>query len=44
MKQIKEEVKEITKVFYCQMCSKQYTKIAEYEVHLSSYDHVSHLL
>lgn len=26
-------------VFYCTMCSKQYVIVAEYEAHLSSYDH-----
>jgi len=38
-KQIKEELDEINKVFYCKLCSKQYSKITEYETHLSSYDH-----
>mmetsp|Transcript_11243 Transcript_11243/g.15542 ORF Transcript_11243/g.15542 Transcript_11243/m.15542 type:complete len:368 (+) Transcript_11243:75-1178(+) len=38
-KQIKEELKEINRVFYCELCNKQYKLITEYENHLSSYDH-----
>lgn len=38
-KQIKTEVAQINKQFYCELCNKQYTKISEYETHLSSYDH-----
>jgi hypothetical protein len=37
--QTKEEVKSMLSAFYCDLCNKQYTKIAEYEAHLSSYDH-----
>ncbi|XP_065853214.1 uncharacterized protein [Euphorbia lathyris] len=33
------EVKEIRKVFYCDLCNKQYKLAMEFEVHLSSYDH-----
>jgi len=29
----------MNKEFYCKLCNKQYTKIMEYEAHLSSYDH-----
>jgi len=36
---IKEEVKEMNRVFYCELCNKQYKKITEYEGHLNSYDH-----
>ncbi|KAJ3285170.1 hypothetical protein HK104_009612 [Borealophlyctis nickersoniae] len=36
---IKEEIKAVTAAFYCALCDKQYTKISEYEAHLSSYDH-----
>ncbi|KAL5700580.1 hypothetical protein ACHQM5_026007 [Ranunculus cassubicifolius] len=36
---IQTEVKEIRKVFYCDLCSKQYKLAMEFEVHLSSYDH-----
>ncbi|KAM7273219.1 hypothetical protein ACFE04_027883 [Oxalis oulophora] len=36
---IQTEVKEIHKVFYCGLCSKQYKTAMEFEVHLSSYDH-----
>lgn len=35
----REELESINKVFYCQLCNKQYQLAAEYEVHLSSYDH-----
>lgn len=38
-KAIKEEVSQITKVFFCELCNKQYKMIREYEAHLSSYDH-----
>jgi hypothetical protein len=33
-KLIQDELKEINKPFYCQLCNKQYTKSTEYEVHL----------
>ncbi|XWS58046.1 hypothetical protein CRYUN_Cryun08bG0001500 [Craigia yunnanensis] len=36
---IQTEVKEIRKVFYCELCNKQYKLAMEFEVHLSSYDH-----
>ncbi|KAI8921647.1 hypothetical protein BC831DRAFT_499015 [Entophlyctis helioformis] len=36
---IKEEIKAVQAAFYCALCDKQYTKISEYETHLSSYDH-----
>ncbi|KAK9136535.1 hypothetical protein Sjap_007129 [Stephania japonica] len=36
---IQSEVKEIHKVFYCDLCNKQYKLAMEFEVHLSSYDH-----
>ncbi|KAK4782457.1 hypothetical protein SAY86_016559 [Trapa natans] len=36
---IQNEVKEIQKVFYCELCNKQYKLAIEFEVHLSSYDH-----
>ncbi|KAI8849190.1 hypothetical protein BC829DRAFT_392143 [Chytridium lagenaria] len=36
---IKEEIKAVTAAFYCSICDKQYSKISEYETHLSSYDH-----
>ncbi|RXH82101.1 hypothetical protein DVH24_036442 [Malus domestica] len=36
---IQTEVKEIRKVFYCELCSKQYKLAVEFEAHLSSYDH-----
>lgn len=36
---IESEVKEIKKVFYCNLCNKQYKLAIEFESHLSSYDH-----
>ncbi|KAL3814604.1 hypothetical protein ACJIZ3_015872 [Penstemon smallii] len=36
---IQGEVKEIRKVFYCELCNKQYKLAIEFEGHLSSYDH-----
>ncbi|CAI2168938.1 3632_t:CDS:2 [Funneliformis geosporum] len=36
---IKKELETINAAFYCALCDKQYTKISEYETHLSSYDH-----
>ncbi|CAN1161683.1 G patch domain-containing protein 8 [Linum perenne] len=36
---IQTEVQEIRKVFYCDLCKKQYKLAMEFEVHLSSYDH-----
>ncbi|KAF2324111.1 hypothetical protein GH714_006709 [Hevea brasiliensis] len=36
---IQTEVKEIRKVFHCDLCNKQYKLAMEFEVHLSSYDH-----
>ncbi|KAI3496496.1 hypothetical protein L1887_38860 [Cichorium endivia] len=36
---IQNEVKEIRKTFYCELCNKQYKLAVEFEGHLSSYDH-----
>ncbi|CAI9101388.1 OLC1v1038699C2 [Oldenlandia corymbosa var. corymbosa] len=36
---IQTEVKEIRKVFLCELCNKQYKLAMEFEAHLSSYDH-----
>ncbi|KAL6070712.1 G-patch domain-containing protein [Balamuthia mandrillaris] len=36
---IKQEVTEILDVFHCKLCNKQYTNVAQYDAHLSSYDH-----
>ncbi|KAK9735686.1 hypothetical protein RND81_04G220000 [Saponaria officinalis] len=36
---IQIEVKEIHKVFFCDLCNKQYKLAMEFEAHLSSYDH-----
>ncbi|KAG9160137.1 hypothetical protein Leryth_015028 [Lithospermum erythrorhizon] len=36
---IQTEVNEIRKVFYCELCNKQYKLAMEFEAHLSSYDH-----
>jgi hypothetical protein len=39
LKSINEELKEINKTFYCDLCRKQYKYASEYEVHLDSYEH-----
>ncbi|KAJ8447139.1 hypothetical protein Cgig2_022868 [Carnegiea gigantea] len=36
---IQTTVKEIRKVFFCELCNKQYKLAMEFEAHLSSYDH-----
>eukprot|EP00842_Homolaphlyctis_polyrhiza_P000555 jgi/Hompol1/14/HPOL_001681-RA len=36
---IREDIKSVQAAFYCELCDKQYTKISDYESHLSSYDH-----
>ena len=36
---IAEAVCKQVESFYCEVCDKQYTKVTEYENHLSSYDH-----
>ncbi|XP_073124912.1 uncharacterized protein [Henckelia pumila] len=36
---IQSQVKEIRKVFFCELCNKQYKLAMEFEAHLSSYDH-----
>eukprot|EP00291_Cryptomonas_curvata_P012649 CAMPEP_0172186330 /NCGR_PEP_ID=MMETSP1050-20130122/20694_1 /TAXON_ID=233186 /ORGANISM="Cryptomonas curvata, Strain CCAP979/52" /LENGTH=302 /DNA_ID=CAMNT_0012860473 /DNA_START=86 /DNA_END=991 /DNA_ORIENTATION=- len=36
---IREEVKEIVRLFYCDICDKQYTTDGQYQEHLNSYDH-----
>ncbi|RID59592.1 hypothetical protein BRARA_F02813 [Brassica rapa] len=36
---IQSDVKEIRKVFCCELCSNQYRTVMESEGHLSSYDH-----
>eukprot|EP00041_Stephanoeca_diplocostata_P015645 m.299295 g.299295 ORF g.299295 m.299295 type:complete len:521 (-) comp20108_c0_seq6:221-1783(-) len=36
---IQSDLKEVNKVFYCDICRKQYTKVMEFDNHLSSYDH-----
>jgi len=33
------QIKEMNKVFYCQLCNKQYKKVQDYEIHLDSLDH-----
>ncbi|KAI8357166.1 hypothetical protein B0O80DRAFT_446690 [Mortierella sp. GBAus27b] len=38
-KAIKAELNMVKSAFYCALCDKQYERISEYEVHLSSYDH-----
>jgi len=34
-----ESAREAAKSFYCELCSKGYSRMNEYEAHLSSYDH-----
>uniref|UniRef100_A0A7S4DBH5 G-patch domain-containing protein n=1 Tax=Heterosigma akashiwo TaxID=2829 RepID=A0A7S4DBH5_HETAK len=36
---IKQDVKEMNKEFYCEICDKQYKNVSEMSNHLSSYDH-----
>ncbi|KAF9945308.1 G patch domain-containing protein 8, partial [Modicella reniformis] len=38
-KAIKAELEMVKSAFYCALCDKQYERISDYEVHLSSYDH-----
>ncbi|CAI5520667.1 unnamed protein product [Closterium sp. Naga37s-1] len=39
VEKIRADVKEIQKVFLCELCNKQYKLASEMEMHLSSYDH-----
>ncbi|XP_047338064.1 G patch domain-containing protein 8 [Impatiens glandulifera] len=39
VQKIETEVQDIRKVFFCQLCNKQYKFAVEFEAHLSSYDH-----
>lgn len=36
---IAQEISQVTRAFYCELCDKQYRKVSEYEQHLQSYDH-----
>lgn len=36
---IMKELEQVKRMFYCELCDKQYNKISEYEQHLQSYDH-----
>ncbi|KAL1922975.1 uncharacterized protein VTP21DRAFT_9351 [Calcarisporiella thermophila] len=36
---IRKEVQAIKAAFFCELCQKQYSRISEYDQHLSSYDH-----
>jgi len=36
---IQKEVEAIVRPFYCELCDKQYTNVAQFDTHLSSYDH-----
>ncbi|KAI8603894.1 hypothetical protein EDD21DRAFT_295187, partial [Dissophora ornata] len=38
-KAVQAELEMIKSAFYCALCDKQYERISDYEVHLSSYDH-----
>jgi hypothetical protein len=37
--EVKNDIKQILRAFYCELCDKQYSRISEYEQHLQSYDH-----
>ncbi|KAI8339948.1 hypothetical protein BC941DRAFT_318413, partial [Chlamydoabsidia padenii] len=37
--EIQQELKNVKRAFYCELCDKQYNKISEYDQHLQSYDH-----
>ncbi|CAI5975424.1 unnamed protein product [Closterium sp. NIES-65] len=39
VEKIRADVKEIQRVFLCELCNKQYKLASEMEMHLSSYDH-----
>ncbi|KAI9280458.1 G-patch domain-containing protein [Sporodiniella umbellata] len=36
---IRKELEQVKRVFYCELCDKQYSNILEYDQHLQSYDH-----
>ncbi|KAI7895886.1 uncharacterized protein EV154DRAFT_494071 [Mucor mucedo] len=36
---IEKELQQVKRVFYCELCDKQYKKVSEYDQHLQSYDH-----
>ncbi|KAG1447128.1 hypothetical protein G6F56_009358 [Rhizopus delemar] len=36
---IMKELEQVKRVFYCELCDKQYNNISEYDQHLQSYDH-----
>ncbi|KAF9346719.1 G patch domain-containing protein 8 [Mortierella sp. AD094] len=36
---VQAELESVKSAFYCALCDKQYERIADYEAHLSSYDH-----
>ncbi|KAG0212170.1 S-glutathionyl-(chloro)hydroquinone reductase [Mortierella sp. GBA30] len=36
---VQAELEMVKSAFYCALCDKQYERISDYEVHLSSYDH-----
>ncbi|GJJ75830.1 hypothetical protein EMPS_08188 [Entomortierella parvispora] len=38
-KAIQAELEAVKSAFYCALCDKQYERISDFEVHLSSYDH-----
>ncbi len=36
---VQAELRAVNRVFYCELCDKQYARIGEFENHMSSYDH-----
>lgn len=36
---IKQEIRDVTRAFFCELCGKGYAKVSEWENHESSYDH-----
>lgn len=36
---IEKELQQVKRVFYCELCDKQYKNVSEYDQHLQSYDH-----
>lgn len=36
---IAQELSQVKRAFYCELCDKQYQKVSEYDQHLQSYDH-----
>ncbi|KAI8081516.1 uncharacterized protein BX664DRAFT_317393 [Halteromyces radiatus] len=39
IQEIQQELLQVKRAFYCELCDKQYNKVSEYDQHLQSYDH-----